>query len=214
MRFRPATVRRLPGAAARRGLEPYRRPDGLLGVRAVHRGDDARLPAVQRLGRRRRAAPSRSFPRRRRATSGACRRAWPAADRVDPGGGDADLQPHPAERRDGSEFARTIIPRVKVEYQPTRALFVRVVGEYRSQRQAALRDAGHGRPAAGERRAVAAEMSNGLRIDSLFSYEPTPARWRSSATAARWPPSATSACAGSTGRPTGFFLKLAYQIRR
>ena len=30
--------------------------------------------------------------------------------------------------RDGSEFARTIIPRLKVEYQPTRPLFFRVVG--------------------------------------------------------------------------------------
>ena len=34
----------------------------------------------------------------------------------------------------------TVIPRLKVEYQPTRALFFRVVTEYQSQRQAALRD--------------------------------------------------------------------------
>ena len=31
--------------------------------------------------------------------------------------------------RDGSEYARTIIPRLKVEYQPTRSLFVRVVSD-------------------------------------------------------------------------------------
>ena len=40
---------------------------------------------------------------------------------------------------DGSEYARTVIPRLKVEYQPTRALFFRVVSQYQAQRTSGLR---------------------------------------------------------------------------
>src|SRR4030095_7891646 len=39
---------------------------------------------------------------------------------------------------DGSEYARTVIPRLKVEYQPTRALFFRVVSQYQAQRTSGL----------------------------------------------------------------------------
>ncbi len=46
-------------------------------------------------------------------------------------------------RLDGSEFARSTIPRLKVEYQPKRALFFRAIGEYRSERTAALVDPMH-----------------------------------------------------------------------
>src|SRR5690606_12013919 len=48
--------------------------------------------------------------------------------------------------RDGSEFARTLIPRIKLEVQPTRPLFFRAVAEYRSERSAALEDARTGAP--------------------------------------------------------------------
>ena len=34
---------------------------------------------------------------------------------------------------DRSEFARTVIPRLEVEYQPTRAPFFRVVTQYQAQ---------------------------------------------------------------------------------
>ncbi|HEX6972774.1 MAG TPA: DUF5916 domain-containing protein, partial [Vicinamibacterales bacterium] len=40
--------------------------------------------------------------------------------------------------RDDSQFASTTLPRLKVEYQPRRSLFFRVVGEYRAQEQAEL----------------------------------------------------------------------------
>src|SRR5690606_32310138 len=42
--------------------------------------------------------------------------------------------------RDGSEFARTLIPRVLAEVQPTRAFFLRGIFEYRAERRAALHD--------------------------------------------------------------------------
>jgi hypothetical protein len=116
--------------------------------------------------------------------------------------------------RDDSEFARTIIPRVKVEYQPTRALFVRVVAEYRSERQAILRDAVTGDPLLTDGAPFAADSANGFRIDALFSYEPTPGTvvffgYGSSLEADR-----TFSLRRLERRSDGFFLKLAYQIRR
>lgn len=75
--------------------------------------------------------------------------------------------------RDGSEFARTILPRVKLEVQPNRALFFRVVGEYRSERQSALVSPVDGSPLFRGGAPVAARASNRLRLDWLASYEPT-----------------------------------------
>jgi hypothetical protein len=75
---------------------------------------------------------------------------------------------------DGSEFARTIIPRLKLEVQPNRAIFFRVVAEYRSQRQAALQDPVSGLPLAIARTPVAATRTDSLRIDWLASYQPNP----------------------------------------
>lgn len=43
--------------------------------------------------------------------------------------------------RNDSELARTIIPRLKIEVQPRRSFFFRVVAEYRCQRQSALEHA-------------------------------------------------------------------------
>ena len=54
---------------------------------------------------------------------------------------DGNYQLQSFERRtDGSMAAIRRIPRVKLEYQATRAIFVRWVGEYDSQYQADLRD--------------------------------------------------------------------------
>jgi hypothetical protein len=76
--------------------------------------------------------------------------------------------------RNDSEFARTVIPRLKVEYQPRRSLFFRLVAEYRSERQVPLED-----PRTGERIYVDGAPSttwtnDGLRVDVLASYYPTP----------------------------------------
>jgi hypothetical protein len=117
-------------------------------------------------------------------------------------------------RLEGGEFARSIIPRLKVEYQPNRALFFRVIGEYRSERRAALLDAGSGNPLLVSGAAQPATSFNGLRLDLLASFEPTPG---------------TVAFLGYGGSletdgefnwsrlervNDGFFVKLAYQVRR
>src|SRR3989441_997935 len=56
--------------------------------------------------------------------------------------------------RDGSRFSTANIPRLKVEYQPSRAIFFRYVGQYFAQDQAALEDPRTGQPILGDRKSV------------------------------------------------------------
>jgi hypothetical protein len=115
--------------------------------------------------------------------------------------------------RDDSEFARTVIPRVKVEYQPTRALFFRVVTEYRSERQAALLDP-FGRSLFVRGRLAEAERFNGMRMDFLLSYEPTPGTVAFFGYGSSLDTERQLSFRGLRRRSDGFFVKLAYQFRR
>lgn len=76
--------------------------------------------------------------------------------------------------RDDTEFARTILPRLKVEVQPNRYLFFRLVAEYRSERRDALRDAATGAPLLVGSTPSSPTRTDRLRMDWLASYEPTP----------------------------------------
>jgi hypothetical protein len=116
--------------------------------------------------------------------------------------------------RDDSEFARTTIPRLKIEYQPHRSLFFRVVGEYRSQRQAALLD-----PRTGDRILLNGSLStpqtfNGLRMDLLVSYEPTPGTVAFLGYGSSLDTDRTFGIADLRRASDGFFIKLAYLIQR
>jgi len=114
---------------------------------------------------------------------------------------------------DGSEFANSVIPRFKIEYQPTVPLFFRLITEYQSTRQSELRD-----PVTGEILLVGGIASTaydnqGLRLDFLASYEPSPGTvaflgYGSVSTT-------TDAFDFSTlqRQNDGFFLKLAYLFR-
>lgn len=114
---------------------------------------------------------------------------------------------------DGSEFARTIIPRVRVEYQPTRALFFRTVAEYRAARQAALRAPGSGAPIViGESEQLATDR-NGLRLEWLASYRPTPGTIAFLGYAVDLTERAPLAFDALRARGDGLFVKLAYQFR-
>jgi hypothetical protein len=116
--------------------------------------------------------------------------------------------------RDDSEFARTVIPRLKLEYQPTRALFFRVVGEYRSERRAALEDARTGAPLFDGDVLAAARERGALRMDWLASYEPTPGTVAFFGYGARLASPDASRLSTLERTDDGFFLKLAYQFRR
>jgi hypothetical protein len=118
---------------------------------------------------------------------------------------------------DGSEYARTVIPRLKVEYQPTRALFFRVVSQYQAQRTSGLRTPTgdqiflqNGSPVAGGDIGI-------LQTDWLVSYEPTPgtvAFFGYGDTRDTFDAVDSSNFSDLRRRSDGFFVKLAYQWRR
>ena len=112
-------------------------PDSQPRLRPV--GDDARVQDVLRqrvhpLGERRellRVVARADHHRQRRAEL--------ASDRPGPGRGTYALQ-EVRRRSDGSLVNRQHIPRVKLEYQLSRPIFLRVVGEYLHEQQTPLRD--------------------------------------------------------------------------
>jgi hypothetical protein len=120
--------------------------------------------------------------------------------------------------RDGTRLSTAHIPRLKIEYQLARAVFLRFVGQYTSQEQDALRDPATDRPilildADGVYQPAAATVQNDFRIDWLFSFRPNPgtvlyAGYGSSLTEDR-------AFRFSDLRRVsdGFFLKLSYLFR-
>jgi hypothetical protein len=117
--------------------------------------------------------------------------------------------------RDGSEFARAVIPRLKLEYQPRRSLFFRMIAEYRSERRAALLDPASGAPIYVDGSLAGPESTNGVRMDWLVSFEPTPgtvAFFGYGSSLARNPDLYNAS--GYRRTSDGFFVKLAYMIRR
>jgi len=122
---------------------------------------------------------------------------------------------HITRERDGSEYARSTIPRLKVEYQPRRSLFFRVVTEYRFERRDALFDPATGAPIYIGGAPAGPQESNGLRADLLLSFEPTPGTVvfvGYGATLAKDP--LLYDTPSYTRTTDGFFVKLAYLFRR
>jgi len=121
---------------------------------------------------------------------------------------------------DNSSVGLRQIPRLKLEYQISRPVFVRVVGEYDANRQDDLRDDSRTgfpillcpagppdcEPARGFRRSR-------FRADWLFSYQPTPGTVLFAGYTGTLD-SASSWRLGDMRRSTdGFFLKLSYLLR-
>lgn len=81
-------------------------------------------------------------------------------------------------RRDGSTFSRANVPRLKVEYQLSRALFVRFVGQYDNRTRDALRDPRTDYPLGlmsdGIVKESTRQTTRDIRIDWLVSFVPTP----------------------------------------
>jgi hypothetical protein len=76
--------------------------------------------------------------------------------------------------RDGSWFSTADIPRLKVEYQLTRDIFFRYVGQYFAQQRDTLRDPRSGNPLIVGGGAQPRVVDTDFRNDLLFSYKPTP----------------------------------------
>ena len=117
-------------------------------------------------------------------------------------------------RQGGDEFARALIPRLQAEYQPNRALFFRVIGEYRSERRAALRAAESGEPLFVDGVAQPALRSNGLRVDLLASFEPTPGTVAFLGYGSSMETDRDFNWSRLERVSDGFFVKLAYRVRR
>ncbi len=82
---------------------------------------------------------------------------------------------------DLSKVSLDQVPRVKLEYQLARPVFLRVVGQYYASQRSALRDDGRTDrpllardPSTGRYVATQPRSSNALRFDALFSYRPSP----------------------------------------
>jgi len=82
---------------------------------------------------------------------------------------------------DGSVVGRTVLPRLKVEYQLTRSLFVRAVGEYRSDFQDALRDDSRTNlpllirnPESGQYQRAPGQTVRTMFLDWLVAFQPSP----------------------------------------
>lgn len=115
---------------------------------------------------------------------------------------------------DGSEFGRTILPRLKVELQPDRAFFFRLVAEYRSERQSALRDPATGVPILIGGTPGAARQTDQLRMDWLASYEPTPGTVAFFGYGATLNGDSPLTIRRLERTNDGFFVKLAYLFRK
>jgi hypothetical protein len=116
-------------------------------------------------------------------------------------------------RLDGSAFARSTIPRLKVEFQPHRSLFFRAIGEYRSDRRAELIDPVTGAPLFVRGEAQPETDFNGLRVDLLASYEPTPGTVAFFGYGSSMETDGEFNLSRLSRVNDGFFLKLAYEYR-
>ncbi|MEX1183559.1 MAG: DUF5916 domain-containing protein [Gemmatimonadota bacterium] len=120
---------------------------------------------------------------------------------------------------DGTEFARTLLPRLRAEFQPTRAFFLRSIVEYRAERRSALRDARTGDPLriGGDLdpfERTAAFAANGMQVELLASFEPTPGTAAFLGYGVSFAETDAFAFDRLTRMNDGLFLKLAYQFRR
>jgi hypothetical protein len=111
------------------------------------------------------------------------------------------------------------VPRLKVEYQISRPVFVRFVGQYASSERAALRDAGrtelplYVRTSTGGYAPLLARSSNGFRADWLLSFQPTPGTVLFAGYGSSLVDQGAFAFRDVTRTSDGFFLKFSYLFR-
>jgi hypothetical protein len=121
--------------------------------------------------------------------------------------------------RDDTRFSTANIPRVKLEYQLSRPLFVRFVGQYRSQERAALRDPQSGEPIlvrdqeTDQLMLSTATASNNLRTDWLLSYRPIPGTVLFAGYGSGYNGTEGYSLRGLDRTEDGFFFKVSYLFR-
>jgi hypothetical protein len=123
-------------------------------------------------------------------------------------------------RTDGSLVGRRQLPRVRVEYQATRFVFLRVVAEYDAQLRDALRDDSRTErpilirdPDSGVYEPALQEGSNRLRLDLLFSWQPTPGTVFFAGYGSTLDEPESLRLSGLSRLNDGFFVKFSYLFR-
>ncbi len=122
-------------------------------------------------------------------------------------------------RTDGTTVSVTHIPRLRLEYQINRALFLRVVGEYQAAQRDDLRDDGRTndpiliRNSAGVYQHATRRETNGLRADFLFSLQPTPGTVFFAGYGGSYRDTGRFKLADIQRTADGFFLKGSYLFR-
>lgn len=120
---------------------------------------------------------------------------------------------------DHSRVGNTRIPRVKVEYQATRAFFVRLVGQYTSDYRDRLRDDSRTndplliRNARGVLVLTSERLSNDLQGDFLLSYTPSPGKVVYAGYRSRFTEAQPFHFASVDRQSDGFFIKASYLFR-
>ena len=132
------------------------------------------------------------------------------------------LYEHQQVRRpdDGTLVSRIRVPRLKIEYQVSRPIFLRLIGQYTSNETAALRDDSRTGgailirdPVTGTFTRTAASVSNAFRIDWLFSWHPTPGTVGYLGYGSSLTEPTPFRFRGLTHVSDGFFAKLSYLFR-
>ena len=115
--------------------------------------------------------------------------------------------------QDGSWFSTANVPRLKVEYQLTRDIFFRYVGQYLAQVRDTLRDPRSGDPLIVDGAPPARATDTEFRNDVLFSYKPTPGTVFFFGYGASLTEPEPFSFQNLTRTTDGFFLKLSYLFR-
>ncbi|HKV70427.1 MAG TPA: hypothetical protein VJN62_04225, partial [Gemmatimonadales bacterium] len=143
---------------------------------------------------------------------------WRPNDRIRVGG--TYLHQEYWRRSDGSLVARQLIPRLKVEYQVSRPLFIRVVGQYVSTFQDSLRDDSRTNdpiliknPATGVYERALPLTSNGFRMDWLLAFTPSPGTVVYAGYGSSLDDQGPFAFRGLQRTADGFFTKFTYLFR-
>jgi hypothetical protein len=127
---------------------------------------------------------------------------------------------HVIRRDDGSTVALIRVPRLKVEYQLSRSIFLRLVGQYTSSHVDSLRDDSRTGgtilirdPATGTFTRSAPAVSDGFRVDWLFSYRPTPGTVVFAGYGSSFDDTGAFQFRSLTRTTDGFFVKISYLLR-
>jgi hypothetical protein len=118
---------------------------------------------------------------------------------------------------DGSTYSSATIPRVQAQYQFSRALFARAIGEYASQRRGEVHDPVTGRPLLscddGTCEGVAGSDRHDFSVEGLVGFEPSPGTVFFLGYSRQMRDLAGFRFQDLTTRADGLFVKLSYRFR-